>query len=134
MARTVDEAYWQDYFRTHNERRFGDLVRDFYAEDAVFQNPKVMVRGHAQLLDFFEQANRDVHIDLVPRAILIDPGLSAVELNCVMHAAKDLPDFLLGAMEKGDEASMGMASIYHLRGDRIIRARIYWGALPMAAR
>jgi hypothetical protein len=26
MVRDVDEAYWRDYFETHNARRFKELV------------------------------------------------------------------------------------------------------------
>ena len=58
MTRTVDEAYWRDYFRTHNEGRFEDLVTGFYAGDAVFANPRVQLRGWDQILDFFNARTR----------------------------------------------------------------------------
>jgi hypothetical protein len=29
MLRKIDEKYWNDYYRTHNERRFDDLVNGF---------------------------------------------------------------------------------------------------------
>jgi hypothetical protein len=68
MTRNVDEAYWQDYFRTHNERRFEELVTRFYAEDALF-------------FAFLEGANRDVRIDLLPSSILVKAGVTAIELS-----------------------------------------------------
>ena len=130
MNREVDEAYWRDYFETHNARRFKDLVNRFYAENALFANPKIEARGREQLLTFFVGANQDVQIDLLPGSIFVKPGVTAVEMECVMHAKADLPDFLLGPMKAGEAASMPMASVYHMAGDLIARARIYWGQCP----
>jgi hypothetical protein len=130
MTRDVDETYWHDYFRTHNERRFKELVTGFYAEDALFSNPKAEARGREQIIAFLEGANRDVQIDLLPSSILVQPGVTAIELQCVMRAQKNLPDFLLGPMKTGEEASMPMAAVYHMAGDLIARARIYWGRCP----
>jgi hypothetical protein len=48
----VDEKYWNDYFDTHNDRRFDDLVNDFYTEDATFENPKVQVRGRKEIIGY----------------------------------------------------------------------------------
>lgn len=125
--RRIDEKYWNDYFDTHNDRRFEDFVNGFFTEDATFENPKIQVRGRKEIIGFLQQTNQDVKIELIPQTIVMKPGVTAVELDCVIHAEKDLPGFLLGPMKKGDEASMGMAAVYHLKKDRIARARIYWG-------
>jgi hypothetical protein len=50
--RQIDENYWKDYFDTHNDRRFDDLVNDFYTDDAAFENPKIQVIGRDQLTSF----------------------------------------------------------------------------------
>ena len=73
------------------------------------------------------QSGQDVHIELVPRAIIIGSGVTATELDCVMRPQKDLPGFLLGPVKKGDEARMRMAAVYHMTQDRISRAGIYRG-------
>ena len=125
--RRIEENYWKDYFNTHNDRRFDDLVNDFYTEDAVFENPKIQVVGREQLISFLEQSNQDVWIELIPCTIITNTGVTAVELDSVIHAERDLPDFLLGPMKKGGEAKMRMAAVYHLTQDRISRASIYWG-------
>ena len=127
VMRQIDENYWKDYFDTHNDRRFDDLVNNFYTEDAAFENPKIQVVRREQIVGFLTQSNQDVRIELIPRAIIINAGATAVELDCVMHAQKDLPDFLLGPMKKGCVARMRMAAVYHLTHDRISRASIYWG-------
>ncbi|GKS59633.1 hypothetical protein YTPLAS18_31600 [Nitrospira sp.] len=125
--RQIDENYWKDYFDTHNDRRFDDLVSNFYTEDAAFENPKIQVMGQDRLISFLKQSNQDVWIELIPRAIISNTGVTAIELDCVIHAEKDLPDFLLGPMKAGDKAKMRMAAVYHLTQDRISRASIYWG-------
>ena len=115
--RQVDESYWKDYFDTHNDRRFDDLVNNFYTEDAAFENPKIQVKGREKLISSLIQSNQDMWIELIPCAIITTTGVTAVELECVIHAEKDLPDFLLGPMKKGGEAKMRMAAIYHLTQD-----------------
>jgi SnoaL-like domain len=125
--RQIDENYWKDYFGTHNDRRFDDLVNDFYTEDATFENPKIQLRGREQLIRFLKQSNQDVRIELIPRAIITNTGVAVVELDCVMHAENDLPEFLLGPMRKGGEAKMRMVGVYRLIQDRISGASIYWG-------
>jgi SnoaL-like domain len=127
MVRKVDESYWKDYFTTHNEERFDDLVNRFFTEDLAFDNPKTQANGREELILFLQRSSEHVHIDLIPRTIVINTGVTAVELDCVMHARKDMPDFLLGPLKKGDKASMRMASVYHLTGDRISRSSVYWG-------
>jgi hypothetical protein len=93
MTRDVDETYWHDYFRTHNERRFKELVTGFYAEDALFSNPKAEARGREQIIAFLEGANRDVQIDLLPSSIL-------VQRTSVRHARPEgSPGFSAGADE-----------------------------------
>jgi SnoaL-like domain len=130
MMTKVNEKYWNDYYTTHNERRFDDLVTGFFTEDATFENPKVQVSGREQIVGFLKQSSQFVEINLMPSIIIINHGVTAVELDCVMQAEKDLPDFLLGPIKKGSKASMRMAAVYHLAGDRISRASVYWGRCP----
>ncbi len=125
--RQVDEAYWHDYFDTHNSRRFVDLVDNFYTTDVTFENPKIQAKGREQLIAFLEQSNEFVRIKLIPRVIISNFGVTAIELDCIMHAEKDLPDFLLGPMKKDGEAKMRQAAVYHLTRDRISQTRVYWG-------
>jgi hypothetical protein len=80
-----------------------------------------------QLISFLKQSNQGVWVVLMPGAIITNSDVTAVELECVMHAEKDLLDFLLGPMKKGGEAKMRMVAVYHLTQDRISRASIYWG-------
>ncbi len=127
MVREIDESYWKDYYHTHNERLFEDLVNLYYAEQALFENPKVQAAGRERILAFFISSNQDVHIELVPHVIISESGVTATELDCIIHPQKDMPDFLLGPVKKGDEVIIRMAAIYHMNAGLISQARIYWG-------
>ena len=127
MTREINEDYWNDYYDTHNNRRFEDLVTRFFAQDAIFENPKVQVAGWEQILGFFKHSNEHVNIKLVPNTIVINPGVSATELDCILHPQEDLPDFLMGPVKKGDQVIIRMAAVYHTTKDLISQARIYWG-------
>lgn len=133
MTRTVDQAYWRAYFRTHNAQAFEELVAGFYAPDAVFSNPRAQVRGRAQILEFFQGADRDVHIALDPTSIVINPGVTAVEITASMRARRDLPGFFIVPLKEGAEISLPMAGIYHMTAGYIFRARMYWGRFPKTA-
>lgn len=130
MTQTVDQAYWHTYFRAHNEGRFEELVAGFYAPDAVFANPRVQLKGRKEILDFFQSATKDVHIALQPSSILVQAGVSAIELVAVMRARKDLPGFFIAPLREGEETSVPMASIYHMSAGLIFRSRVYWGRCP----
>ena len=78
--RVVNESYWKDYYDTHNDRRFEDLVNKFYASDAVFENPKVHVVGREKITDFLKMSNQDVHIELIPRAIVMNASVTAISI------------------------------------------------------
>ena len=133
MTRTVDQAYWQAYFGTHNAQAFEELVARFYAPDAVFSNPRAQVQGRAQILDFFKGANQDVQITLEPTSIVINPGVTAVEITAAMRARRDLPGFFIVPLKEGAEISVPMAGIYHMTAGYIFRARMYWGRFPKLA-
>jgi len=126
MARKVDAQYWQEYFRTYNAKLYDDLVNNFYAEQPTFQNPKFKLAGRRAIAEFFTGHHIDVDETLTPITVLITPEVAALELDAVFSAKIDLPDFYVQPLTRGVEFRMGMAAFYHLQGDRIAHARVYW--------
>jgi hypothetical protein len=126
MMRKVDAQYWQEYFQTYNAKRYDDLVNNFYAEQPTFQNPKYKLAGRQAIADFFKQQHADVNESLTPITVVITPEVAALELDGVFSADKDLPKFYVMPLSRGVEVKMGMAAFYHLKGDRIAHARVYW--------
>jgi hypothetical protein len=126
MTRTVDKQYWQEYFQTYNAKRYDDLVNNFYAAQPTFQNPKYKLEGRQAIADFFTQHHIDVNETITPITVVITPEVAALELDTVFSSGKDLPNFYVAPITRGVEVKMGMAAFYHLKGDRIAHARIYW--------
>jgi hypothetical protein len=126
MARIVDQAYWQEYFKTYNAKRYDDLVNNFYTEHSTFENPKYKLEGPRAIADFFTQHHIDVDETLTPITVVLTPEVAALELDAVFSSAKDVPDFYVHPITRGVQVKMGMAAFYHLEGDRIAHARVYW--------
>lgn len=126
MARQVDENYWQEYFQTYNAKKYDDLVNNFYTDNPTFQNPKYQLAGRRAIAGFFQEQHVEVTEHLTPITVILTPEVAALELAAVFSSTKDLPGFYVWPLKRGVEVHMGMAAFYHLEGDRIAHARIYW--------
>ena len=126
MARKVDREFWREYFKTYNAKRYDDLVNNFYAEQSTFENPQYKLEGPRAIADFFTQHHADVNETLTPITVIITPEVAALELDGVFSSDKDIPDYYVHPITRGVEVKLGMAAFYHLKGDRIAHARVYW--------
>jgi len=126
MTRKVDENYWNDYFQTYNAKRYDDLVNNFYTNGPTFQNPKYRLAGRSAIANFFKEQHLEVTEILTPITVIITPEVAALELDAVFSSTRDLPHFYVYPLKSGVEVRMGMAAFYHLEGDRIAHARVYW--------
>lgn len=126
MARQVDHAYWEEYFATYNNKQYDALVNNFYTENATFQNPKYQMTGRPAIAEFFREHHLHVNEVLTPLTVVITPEVACLELDGVFSADCNLPDFYVMPLELGKPAKMGMGVFYHLEGDRITHARVYW--------
>lgn len=124
--RKVDSEYWDDYFATYNSKKYDDLVNRFYAADATFQNPKYSLKGREQIGEYFTQHHADVDEHLTQVTVIITEKVAALELDAEFSSDKDLPDYYVTPLVKGQKAKMGMGVFYHLDGDMIKHVRIYW--------
>jgi hypothetical protein len=126
MSGKVDRTYWKDYFKTYNEKRYDDLVNNFYTENATFHNPKFSMNGRKDIASFFKAHHTNVNETLTPVTVIITPEVCALELDGVFSSELDLPDFYVMPLKKGAKVPMKMGVFYHMSGDRIIHANVYW--------
>ena len=126
MPREVNREYWDEYFQTYNQKRYNDLVNNFYLASATFQNPKYQIAGREAIAQFFKEHHVDVDENLTPLTVIITSEVAALELDGVLTSKKDLPDFYVTPLKQGVPVRLGMAAFYHLEGDRIAHARVYW--------
>jgi len=126
MTREVNRKYWQEYFDIYNSKHYDDLVNNFYLADATFQNPKYQIAGREAIARFFQEHHLYVDEAITPLTVIITPEVAGLELDGVLTATKDLPDFYVAPLKQGVPVRLGMAAFYHLQGDRIAQVRIYW--------
>jgi hypothetical protein len=126
MVRQVDREFWRQYFETYNAKRYDNLVNNFYTAQATFENPKYRLEGPRAIAEFFTVHHTDVKETLTPITVIITPEVAALELDGVFSSDKDIPDYYVHPIVRGVEVKLGMAAFYHLEGDRIAHARIYW--------
>lgn len=126
MGRTVNSEYWNEYFKTYNEKRYDDLVNNFYTETPTFQNPKFNLTGRSQIADFFKKQHTNVNEVLTPVTVIITSEVAALELDGVFSCEVDLPDFYVMPLKKGVEIPLKMGVFYHMEGDRVAHASVYW--------
>ena len=124
--RTVDQNYWLEYYKVYNSKRYDDLVNIFFAEDAVFQNPKFTCHGRNEIASFFTEHHTLVSEELVPRTLVLTPEVCAIEIDGIFIADIDVPDFYIVPLKKGKAEPWAMSAFYHMKGDRITRARVFW--------
>ena len=123
----IDEKYWREYYRIHNEARFVELVQRFYAPDATFANPREQFRGHEALVEYFRRAAEFVKLTLTPIEIWLKPGATATELEFTAQARQDVPDFVTGRLRAGQTVRIRMAATYRMKDALILHASVFWG-------
>ena len=124
--RTVDQNYWFEYYQVYNAKRYADLVNNFFTENPTFQNPKFIGKSRKEIIDFFTQNHLNVSEELIPRTFALIPEVSAIEIDGTFMCETDLPDFYVMPLKKNRPEPWAMAAFYHMKGDRITHARIFW--------
>lgn len=126
MPRQVDEKFWEEYFSLYNSRQYEKLVNEFYAEDATFQNPKQRFVGRENILKHFSDAHTSVNEELKDTTRIITPDVTAIEIAGSFVADKDMPDYYVRPLKKGEKVEMGMGVFYHFKDGMIARVMVYW--------
>ncbi len=111
----------------------------FYTDDVVLILGVGEIRGRDAIVDFYRQMNRTVREVLTVHQVIMDEGGIAADVSMEFQAIEDAPDFILGAMKKGESIKGGVFVIYTLRDGRICRihtarSRPLEGPAPMAER
>ncbi len=112
----------------------------FYTDDVVLELGSIgEIKGRDAIVDFYRQMNRSVREVLTAHQVIIDETGIAADVSMEFQAIEDAPDFVLGAMKKGESIKGGVLVIYTLRDGKICRIRTarsrpLEGPAPMAER
>jgi len=121
--RTLFDAYFEDY----NTGDYEMALNKHYAEDAVFENTRVEVRGRDNIIKWFTKSHALGYKEtLTPVSMVIGEDGIAVELAQEFHALEDVPNHYVSPLQKGESIkTQGVAAVYRLRDGKIASVRVY---------
>ena len=118
-----------------NKQEFIDYTRAFsacdyegyshyYAEDVVLELGSVgLIHGRQGIVDFYKAMNRTVRERLTIHQVIADEDGLAADLSMEFEAIEDAPDFVVGAMKKGEVIRGGVIALYTLKDGKVTRIR-----------
>jgi hypothetical protein len=110
---------YSEYVAAFNTGDDALLVQRFFTEDCVFQSGERRYVGRAALLDFLNWAHDGIREIIRPQLILRDEGHIFAEIDMDFRATRDRPDFLFGALKKGEFLTVKFFVVYYLRDGKV---------------
>ena len=119
----MDQRLFQDYIDSFNRDDFAGFGK-YYAEDVVFElGRKKQLRGREAILDFYREVKARVRETLEVRNVIADAHGLAAEIATEFVALEDWPDFIAGAMKKGDTIRIVSFVHYKIRDGKFTHIR-----------
>jgi hypothetical protein len=112
----MDYRRYIDEFNSGNDAQ---LVEQWFAEDCIFQSGPRLLHGRGQLLEFLHWAHDGIREIIRVQTVLQDENHLFAEIDMDFHATRDRPDFLFGALAKGEFLTVKFFVLYRLREGKI---------------
>lgn len=107
----------------------------FYTEDVVFELGSVpRIEGRQGIIDFYKPMFAKVRENLTPHMILCDDKAIALDATSRFTAIEDAPDFVVGALKKGDYIEVRVFVHYELRDGLISHIKVARAGDPVTHR
>ncbi len=101
-----------------------DAYSRFYADDVVLELGSVgEIKGRQGIVDFYKAMNRTVRETLTIHQVIADEDGLAADLSMEFRAIEDAPDFVVGAMKKGEVIRGGVIALYTIKDGKVTRIR-----------
>ncbi|MGC1459513.1 MAG: nuclear transport factor 2 family protein [Steroidobacteraceae bacterium] len=98
----MNKQLYGEYIAAFNRDDFEGFSK-YYAEDVVLQlGNRKTIHGRRGIVDFYREVKSRIRETLVLRNIVADEAGLAVEVATEFHALEDWPDFIAGAIRKGE--------------------------------
>ena len=110
---------YAEYVAAFNSGNDAALVRTFFTEDCVFQSGPRVLRGAGELLEFLNWAHDGIREILRAQLVLRDENHIFAEIDMDFHATRDKPDFVFGALKKGEFTTVKFLVVYTLRDGKV---------------
>jgi hypothetical protein len=108
-----------EYVAAFNSGDDAALVQRFFTPDCVFQSGARILHGAGELLKFLNWAHDGIREIIRARLVLRDEDHIFAEIDMDFHATRDKPDFVFGALQKGEFTTVKFLVVYYLRDGKI---------------
>jgi predicted SnoaL-like aldol condensation-catalyzing enzyme len=112
----VDYAKYIQAFNSGDDAR---LVREFFTDDVIFQSGPRLMHGADKLLEFLHWAHDGIREIIRAQTVLRDETHIFAEIDMDFHATRDKPDFVFGALRKGEFTTVKFMVLYLLRDGKV---------------
>jgi hypothetical protein len=107
------------YVAAFNAGNDAELVRTFFTEDCIFQSGPRRLQGASALLEFLNWAHDGIREIIRAQLVLRDDAHIFAEIDMDFHATRDKPDFVFGALKKGEFTTVKFLVVYYLRDGKV---------------
>ncbi len=110
---------YKRYIQAFNSGDDAQLVQDWFTEDCVFQSGPRLLRGRAELLEFLHWAHDGIREIIRAQTVLQNENHLFAEIDMDFRATRDRPDFLFGALKRGEYLTVKFFVLYLLRDGKV---------------
>jgi hypothetical protein len=98
----MNKQLFGEYIASFNRDDFAGFSQ-YYADDVVLQlGTRKTLHGRQAIIDFYREVKSKIRETLVIRNVVADEAGLVAELATEFHALEDWPDFIAGAIRKGE--------------------------------
>jgi ketosteroid isomerase-like protein len=102
-----------------------DAYSAWYTDDVILElSTAPPIHGRQGIVDFYRAMNRTVRESLTVHQVVADEDGLAADVTMEFRTHADAPDFVVGALKKGEIIRGGVFVFYTLRDGKIARIRV----------
>ena len=110
---------YERYIQAFNSGSDAQLVQDWFTEDCIFQSGPRLLRGRSELLEFLHWAHDGIREIIRAQTVLQHENHLFAEIDMDFHATRDRPDFVFGALAKGEFLTVKFFVLYLFRDGKV---------------
>lgn len=110
---------YTQYVETFNTGNDAELVERWFTEDCIFQSGARQMRGRKELLEFLNWAHDGIREIIRAKTVLTGENRIFAEVDMDFHATKDKPEFVFGALKKGEFVTVKFLVLYAIRDGKV---------------
>ena len=110
---------YKQYIQAFNSGGDAQLVSEWFTEDCIFQSGPRLLKGRKELLEFLNWAHDGIREIIRAQTVLQDENHLFAEIDMDFHATRDRPDFIFGALAKGEFLTVKFFVLYRLREGKV---------------